>query len=233
MSWFQLDASTVACRVHAAGDEAGIPTFLGSLLRGMVGFTIVSIASVLPWVVWGDWLLGRIGEGGLFAVCAMVFILLSGPLLHGLIIGPGSLLIFYKLFSIAFAGYAVGWIISWSCLGGELGSGVGLLAGAIIFGWVLARAFEIPRAMWLVIPVLLVLSAGGYFGGDWVESRLPALGALGFSPPVQAAVADLGRGMCYTAGFGAGLGLAFYFCQADVREFLRAESASRARESVK
>jgi hypothetical protein len=36
-------------------------------------------------------------------VCAIVFIVLSGLLLHRLIIGPGSLGRFYKLFSAAFA----------------------------------------------------------------------------------------------------------------------------------
>lgn len=225
MSWFQLDASTIACRVQAEGDAEKIPTFRGSLLRGAAGFTTASLAAFVPWAVFGGWFLGRFGEGGMLGACAAVFILLSGPLLHRLIIGPGSLLIFYKLFTLALAAYAVAWLIGWTCLGGDLGNGVGLFAGALVMGWMLTRAFEQAGVIWKVVLVLFLLSALGAFGGGWVEERVLALGAFGLTPVTQATIARILWAVCFSAGFGAGLGLAFYFCQADVRELLRAESA--------
>ncbi len=233
MSWFQLDASTIACRVHAEGDDAKIPSLLGSMLRGIVGFMMVSVAGFVPWAVFGGWLLRRVGEGGMFGVCALVFIMLSGLLLHRLIIGPDSLVSFYMLFTFSFTAYAVAWIVGWLTLGGVPGSLAGLLAGAIVMGWMLTRAFEILRMIWGVIPVLFVCSALGYFGGGWVESRAFAFGGFGLAPDAQSVIAKLLWGACYGAGFGAGLGLAFYLCQTDAREFLRAESAPPAGEGAK
>ncbi len=229
MSWFQLDASTIACRVRAEGEGAAVPTLLGSIVRGVFGFTVVSVAGFVPWAVFGDWLQPQLGEGGMFGVCAAVFILLSGALLHRLIIGPGSLLIFYKLFSISFAAYSVAWMLGWMTLGGDVGSIVGLLAGAVVMGWMLARAFELPRATWKVIAALFVLTSAGYFGGGWLEAWVFSQEGLGLSPATRGTIGKLLWGVCFGAGFGAALGVAFHLCQTDVREFLRAEAARGAR----
>lgn len=216
MSWFQLDASTIACRVHSEGDGARPLSLPGSMLRGAAGFAVVSVAGFAPWALFGRWLGAQLGEGGVFGVCAVVFILLSGVMLHPLIIGPGSIAIFYKLFGVTFPAYVLAWIIAWTCLGGDLGNLAGLLAGAVVLGWMLSRAFEAPRAAWGAITAIFVLSAVGFFAGAKVEAM--AVGA-------QETIARLVWGACFGAGFGAGLGVAFYLCQGEVREFLREEAA--------
>jgi hypothetical protein len=190
----------------------------------MAGSAVVSVAALAPWALCGDWLVRRFGEGGMFGICAVVFLLLSGPLLHRLIVGPDSLLIFYKLFSLAFAVFAVAWLIGWVCLGDEIGTGVGLLAGTIVVAWMLGQAFDVSGAIWKVAPLFFLFIALGYFGGGWVVNRLNVHGDFGQPPGLRGTVARLLWGACFGAGFGAGLGLAFYLCQAGVREFLRAET---------
>lgn len=44
MSWFQLDPSIIADRVKASGSRAEIPDLRASLRRGIVGFTLLSLA---------------------------------------------------------------------------------------------------------------------------------------------------------------------------------------------
>src|SRR5215471_6027998 len=142
MSWFQLDPDSVVDRVRTSGRPAEIPDLTASFRRGIVGFTLLSIAGFAPWAVLGRWFYRHIGEGGLYAVCALVFIGLSGPLLHRLILGPGSLPRFYKLFGLTFAAYSILWIVGWMTLRGHPGSLTGLLAGTAGMGWMLACAFD-------------------------------------------------------------------------------------------
>ena len=161
----------------------------------------------------------------MYAVCAIVFIGLSGLLLHKLIIGPGSLPRFYKLFGVSFAAYSVAWILGWMLLGGHTGSIVGLLAGTSIMGWMLVRAFEARGALLPVIAALFLLNTLGYYVGGWVEAplmRMENLSLLGWTPArsVQVRSAMLLWGVFYGAGFGAGLGLAFFLCQRRARALL-------------
>jgi hypothetical protein len=225
MSWFQLDPASAADRARAEGKTAAIPSLGASLRRGILGFTAVSVAGFAPWVFLGHWFHRHIGEAGLYAVCALLFIGLSGLLLHRLIIGPGSLGRFYALFGIAFAGYSVAWIVGWMTLRGHVGSLAGLLAGAVVMGGIFANAFEARRAAWKVIAALFVLNAAGYFVGGWFEGMLMSIKeftVLGIVLPKAflVAVAKLQWGVCYGIGLGAGLGLAFYICQAKTRELL-------------
>ena len=210
MSWFQLDPPSIAERARHAGSP--VPSLGESLLRGTLGFTIVSVAGFLPWAAFGRWFYRHIGEAGLYSVCAAAFIGLSGPLMHRLIIGSGSLQRFYKLFSLSFTAYSVAWILGWMSLRGHQGSVAGLFAGTVIMGWMLAAAFEAQFAVQLKITaVLFVLNAAGYFVGGIVESALIREHAL---------AAKLSWGVCYGLGFGAGLGLAFYLCQERARALL-------------
>src|SRR5262245_33472696 len=140
MSWFQLDPDSIAERVRANGRPAKVPNLGTSLQRGILGFTVLSVAGFVPWAVFGRWFYRNVGELGLYVVCALVFIGLSGPLMHRLIIGPGSLSRFYKLFGITFAAYSVLWIVGWMALRGHSGSLAGLLLGTTAMGWMLARA---------------------------------------------------------------------------------------------
>jgi hypothetical protein len=211
MSWFQLDPSSIAARVRAADAPANVPTLAASLSRGVLGFTTVSVFGFAPWAVFGKWFYRNIGEGGLYAVCACAFMGLSGLLLHRLIIGPGSLARFYKLFSIAFVAYAVAWIVGYMTLRGHAGGLVGLFAGTALMGWILATAFEARGTVVKVIAALFVLNALGYFIGGEIEGALIH---------TQALAAKLLWGVSYGIGFGAGLGLAFYLCQAQARALL-------------
>jgi hypothetical protein len=215
MSWFQLDPPSIARRARAAGTTA--PGLGSSLARGVVGFTLVSLAGFLPWAAFGRWFYQRIGEAGLYAVCAIVFIALSGPCMHRLIIGPGSLSRFYKLFGLAFTVYAAGWIVGWMALRGHPGSIVGLLAGTAAMGWMLATAFEARGAHLKIIAALFLSNSAGYFIGGVLEGALIRTHAL---------TAKLSWGLCYGLGFGAGLGLAFYLCQAQARALLAAPEPS-------
>lgn len=211
MSWFQLDPQGIADRARSAGRSA--PTLGASLVRGGIGFTLVSVAGFVPWAVFGRWFYRNIGEAGLYFVCALVFIGLSAPALHRLIIGPGSLSRFYKLFTIAFTVYSIAWIVAWIKLRGHLGSTVGLLAGTAAMGWMLATAFDARKETLKVIAALFVSNATGYFIGGVVEAALIKQNAL---------VAMLLWGVFYGVGFGAGLGLAFHLCQREARALLRA-----------
>jgi len=222
MSWFQLDSDSVVERARAAARPVEVPSLGASLRRGIVGFTLLSVAGFTPWAVAGRWLSRHLGEAGFYCVCAVVFIGLSGLLLHRLILGPGSLGRFYKLFGLAFSANAVGWMAGWMSLWGNTGSLVGLLAGTTAMGWILALAFDAKRAAPAAIAALFVLNTAGYFAGGWIEgaflatNHLPLLGDS-LSKAGQFVVVKLIWGLCYGAGFGAGLGIAFHLCQSQTR----------------
>ena len=222
MSWFQLDPESVASRVQGSGQPARVPPLGASLLRGTLGFVLVSIAGFAPWAVAGGWFYQRIGEAGLYAVCALVFIGTAGLLMHRLIIGPGSLSRFYLLFAPSFGAYSVAWIIGWMTLGGHLGGIVGLLVGTALMGWMIARAFEATGQTLKGITALFVLNSAGYFFGGVVEGALWHIEGFPGSDMAQAIIAKSSWGVFYGAGLGAGLGWAIYLCQAKTRELLRA-----------
>ncbi len=215
MAWFQLDPHGLAGRAREAG--SAVPSLRTSLVRGTVGFTVVSVAGFVSWAIFGRWLGRHLGEAGMYAVCALVFIGLSGPLLHRLILGPGSLVRFYKLFGVSFTAYSVAWIAGWMALRGHLGSVAGLFAGTAVMGWMLCLAFEARRELVKVVGALFVLNSLGYFLGGEVEGVLIRQHAL---------TAMLSWGVGYGLGLGAGLGLAFHFCQAQARALLAAENES-------
>ena len=210
MSLFQLDPQSIAARVRATGSRAPLPTTGASVVRGIVGFTLLSIAGFAPWPILDLWF-RRGTETQLYIFCTAIFIGLSAPLLHRLIIGPGSFVRFYKLFTPAFIAYAAVWIAFWVWLRGREGEIAGLLGGTAAMGAVLAFAFDAQRSVVKIIAVLFVLNAAGYFLGGWFEGKLAIHHRL---------AAMTIWGVCYGAGFGAGLGLAFHLCQARARAVL-------------
>jgi hypothetical protein len=225
VGYFQLDPESVAARVKASGVAARIPSLGESLLRGTLGFTVVSVAGFAPWALGGRRLQGALGEAGMYVACALTFIGLSGLLLHRLIIGPRSLSRFYKLFGLAFALYSAAWIAGWMGLHGHTGSLVGLFAGSALMGGIFAWAFDERRAAPASIGVLFALNTIGYYAGGWVEGRiakLPNLSLAGLvvEKPAPITIAMLAWGVCYGIGLGAGLGLAFHFSQAGLRRRL-------------
>lgn len=166
----------------------------------------------------------------MYAACALVFIGLSGLLLHRLLIGPGSLARFYKLFGAAFTAYSIAWIAGWMLLRGHPGSIVGLLAGTTMMGLILAFAFDARNSLVKIIVALFLLNSVGYFAGGWTAESLMGwknMSIFGMVLPAKTRItaAMLLWGTCYGIGFGAGLGLAFHFCQSRARELLAAKDA--------
>jgi hypothetical protein len=218
MPLFQLDPQSIAQRVQASGQPPRVPTLGASVLRGIIGFTLVSVAGFAPWPIidrWFPWM----GEMGLYVVCTAVFIGLSGPLLHRLIIGPGSLPRFYKVFTLAFTAYVIAWAAFWIWLRSDVGEITGLLGGTAAMGAIVAFAFDSRRAVVKIIAALFVLNAAGYLAGRWFGGKLGIDHRL---------TAILLWGICYGIGFGAGLGMAFHFCQARARAVIGDGSTPRA-----
>jgi hypothetical protein len=211
MALFQLDPQSIADRVQTAGHPTPLPTLAASVWRGVLGFTLVSVAGFSPWAIFDRWFHG-LREGHLYVACTAIFIGLSGVCLHRLILGPGSLPRFYKLFSLAFAAYAVAWVGFWVALRGDEGSIAGLLGGTAAMGAIIALAFDAPRAMGQVIAALFVLNTLGYCAGGWFEGKLAIDHRL---------AGMLLWSVCYGIGFGAGLGVAFHLCQERARAALR------------
>lgn len=224
MSWFQLDPQSLAQRARESGKAP--PSLAASLTRGMVGFTLLSLAGFAPWALFGLHFYNTVGEFGLYVACALVFIVCSGPLLHRLIIGHGSLARFYQLFGPAFAAYAAVWIFCYMMITGDEGFHIGFLVGTAIMGWMFTRAFDAPRAILPVVAALFTLSEIGFLVGGWADAkvmRMPSvtLWADAHNLPHAFALAQLLWGVGYGVGLGAGLGLAFYLCQAKASEILR------------
>ena len=225
MSWFQLDPHSLAQR--AAGQRP--PSLASSVLRGTVGFTLVSLAGFIPWAMFGHWFRepGRGGELGMYLACAVVFIVLSGLFLHRLILGTGSLIRFYLLFTPAFTAYSLAWIVGWMLLRGHPGSLTGLLSGTALMGLILCMAFDSKDQLLKVISSLFILNSLGYFIGGLVEGwllHLPQCEFFGVSlaKPQQRLLAMLSWGLFYGLGLGAGLGYAFHLCQNRARALLNA-----------
>jgi hypothetical protein len=222
MNWFGLDPQSIAARVQASG-RAPKPLSLGqSLAHGSLGFTLLGLAGFLPWALgWGR----TLGEGGMYLACAVAFVGLSGPLLHRLIIGPGSLSRCYALFGVAFVAYAVVWCAVWFGARFKFNDYVGLALGLTAFGWIVAAAFGATAAAPRAILALILLNAAGYYAGGLAYADIGArreweiLGTtLGRRECVL--IARLSWGLFYGLGFGAGLGIALYLCQANVRAAL-------------
>jgi hypothetical protein len=207
MPLFQLDPESIAARVRAEGGASKVPTLGESILRGSIGFMLVSVAGFMPWAAsefWFRWM----GEMAMYAASVIVFIGTSGICLHRLVIGPGALVRFYKLFTLAFVAYAAAWIGVWVWLRGDAGAYGGLFAGAAAMGVVLAIGFGVVRGAVPIVVALFVPQFLGYLAGEWIA------GKFGFEHRLAAM---LGWGALYGIGFGAGIGLAFYLCQIRVR----------------
>lgn len=229
MAWFQLDPASLAQRTGSRRrGPAG--SLSSSVVLGAAGFCAVSLAGFVPWAYFGRALGAVVGEAGMYAVCAAVFMALAGLFLHRLILGPGSLGRFYRLFAIAFGAYSVAWIAGWMLLRGHPGSVAGLLAGTALMGWLLTRAFDARDAWIPVSAVLFLTNAAGYFIGGWVEGTLmglPELRLAGSPLPrrSQMRLAMLSWGLFYGLGLGAGLGYAFHRCQRAARRLLDAAAS--------
>jgi hypothetical protein len=191
-------------------------TLIRALIIGGIGFTIVSVAGFGLWAFAGKWFYSHIGEVGLYAASTIVFLGLSGLLLHSLICGERKVIRFYKIFVPAFLLYAAAWCGCWFAWKFGAGEWLGSFLGCAVFSLVLAKAFNNWRALLYVIVILFLLHSAGYFAGDWTMKSLkpdlvPVLNS--FSKQSIGTLAKLSWGVCYGAGFGLGIGYAFYAMQ--------------------
>jgi hypothetical protein len=214
---FGLDPEAIAKRALSGANRPRIPGPGESITRGTLGFMVVAAIGFAPWAIFEKWF-RSMRETQLYIACTAAFIVASGPLLHRLIIGPGSLSRFYKLFALAFLAYAGAWILPWVALRGDMGEFLGLCAGSIMMGGIVAFAFRAKLAIWLIaITSILVGNLAGYYAGSWFyhehsqDHRYAAMTAWG---------------VCYGLGFGAGLGYAFFVSQSAARARLRSVQPS-------
>ena len=171
---------------------------LSSILRGAIGFAVVSAAAFSVWVYGGKWFHQHGGEAAMYAGCCLVFLGIAGLLLHPLLNGPKSLARFYKIFIPAFLLYAVAWCAGWFLMGAGRGEWVASLAGSIAFTLVMAAMLKGWRALLVSTLVMFVAHSAGYFAGEKVCYT-----------SLHSAMSELLWGVCYGLGFGAGIGYAF------------------------
>lgn len=211
-----------------AGETNPAPCLFPSLLRGGLGFAIVSVAGFAVWAFAGKWLHAHVGEGGLYLACTITFVGLSGLALHPLVRGPGSLSRFYKIFIPAFCVYAIAWSASWFMLRFGWGEWLGSLAGSVLLAAMIGRGFGTFRSFINVSIVVFALHSAGYFGGGWIMHWLMNSGETGQTSRHIALAAKLCWGLVYGLGVGTGLGYAFFTFQNDLELSSRKDAFSNS-----
>ena len=227
MKLLGLDTESILARVAAAAVSPRVPTIRQSLFIGGLGFGLVGLAAFAVWAVGGKALTQAVGEPGLYALCALVFIGLAGVVFGQLVIGPGGTARIYGLFTLAFAAYSVVWCAAWFGLRGTLAAEVaGAVLGSAAMAGVLAWGFDAGREFLRVAAVLILLNALGYFLGEIWWRWLRGEGGAHFfgetlNRPQRRMLAMLGWGVIFGGFFGAGVGYAIYYCQHEVRARLQ------------
>jgi hypothetical protein len=175
---------------------------VSSVLLGALGFALTSVAAFSVWAFGAAWFQDHGGELAMYAGCTVVFVLLSGLLLHPLISGPSRVIGIYKTFIPAFLAYAVAWCVAWFAMRDRTGEWMGSAAGCLAFAAVFAMLFRNWRALLPAAVVLFILHSAGYFAG----------GVL-YEDYMHMPRGRLVWGLVYGAGFGAGIGYAYWAMQ--------------------
>ena len=190
---------------------------MGAVLRGALGFAGVSLGGFGVWAFGGKWFYRHVGEAGLYAVSALVFVGVSGLLLNRLVTGPSRLWRFYTTFIPAFLAYSGAWCAAWFMWHFGWGEWIGSLLGTLIFSVLTARGLGSYAGfgrVWLV--VFASHSAGYFLGGQsmsWVGGPGGAAILTGVSAAQIGVLSKLSWGLWYGLGFGAGIGYAFFTFQ--------------------
>ncbi len=183
------------------------------MLRGALGFALVGVASFAVWAFGGKVFAPLGGEKAMYAGCALVFLLLSGALLHPLLNGPGSYARFNKVFFPAFFLYALVWSVLWFVMGFGLGEWLASAFGSAAFVFVSAcrlGGWRVAAAATLVL--FLTHSAGYFLGGEL------------YYPSDRGVIMKMAWGLIYGVGFGAGVGYVFWALQrAAAKEYVKAD----------
>lgn len=187
------------------------------MFRGAVGFATVSVAAFAVWAFGGRWFRTHGGEGAMYSTIAIVFVLLSGLLLHPLLPGERRMRRFYVIFTPAFLAYALVWSAFWFWLGAGLGEWIGALLGSMTFVTLMAWRMGRWPGFVLAAVAFFALHTAGYFAGGRSMALLVAAARQKPVPFLDSAtlvlMAKLSWGLCYGIGFGAGLGTVFAVLQ--------------------
>ena len=172
-----------------------------AVTRGSLGFAAVSVAAFAVWAFAGR----RFGgEMGLYVAIAVVFLAVSGLVLHPLAPEP-RLRRFYLSFVPAFFVYAAVWCAAWFALRFGWGEWLGSFAGSAAFALVLGATLKSLRPVIKVTLVIFVVHSAGYFLGGEVYY------------PMGDATGKLLWGLLYGLGFGAGIGYAYFAFQSKLK----------------
>jgi hypothetical protein len=183
-----------------------------SIMRGAISFMLVSLAGFSVWAFGGSWFYKHVGEAGLYASCAVVFVGLAGILMHPLLQGDRRVRRFYAAFIPAFLAYAVLWSVCWFLLKFGPGEWLGSFLGCAAFAVVLGTMMGSQRGLGKVILILFFAHSTGYFLGGAAYSSMRHPPEL-LRELSRAQIGLLGKllwGLFYGIGFGAGIGYAFY-----------------------
>jgi hypothetical protein len=177
-----------------------------SLLRGTLGFAVVSTAAFAVWAFGAGWFHHHGGEGAMYAACCLVFVALAGPLLHPLVAGPRPLARFYGVFIPAFVVYAVAWCAGYFTCGSGAGEWVASAAGSLAFAAVAALLLGKGRGLLMAALVTFAGHSAGYFAGEKICYQSH-----------HSMNSELVWGLCYGLGFGLGIGYTFWAAQSHAR----------------
>lgn len=198
-------------------------TLRGSLLLGTSGFTFASIVVYSLWAFGGRWFYSNLGEGGFYAVCALLFMALAGGLLYPLAIRSISFVRFHLLFAGAFMAYAIAWCAAWFIVRGRAGEWLGSLAGTLLMCIVFRKGFAAQHSFRSAALILFATHSAGYFIGSLLHDyfRSPAALELLGGLASKSAVAKVGMlmwGAAYGLGFGFGLSYVIHIFQKPLKD---------------
>jgi hypothetical protein len=200
------------------GTEQGRFGSAGAAIRfGTLRFTVVSL------VAYGIWAFGpKMGAPVLYPLIALAYVGLSGVLMSGLLEGPRPILRWYLIFVPGFLLYAVGWCAGWFGLGGHVGEVFGSAVGLLFLARAIGRGVGAKGVFLEVWAVLFLFHTLGYYLGDMLytggqghEWLAPIMDNV--SGGTRVSIARLLWGLGHGAGFGAGLGYAFWKGQESAR----------------
>ena len=146
-----------------------------AVLRGGIGFCLVSLI-VFATVAYGErWMYARLGVLGAYVVWTLAFILLGGFVLGLGVEGRWRLPKFYFLWGLAFFAYAAGWVCAYFTLRGPGGEWLGSLVGSLLMTTVFALGFSAARSIPVLSLLLFIANSAGYFLGsalnDYIGGR--------------------------------------------------------------
>jgi hypothetical protein len=187
-------------------------SLIQDIIRGSIGFAVVSTTAFSVWAFAAGVFRHLGGELFLYVAIACVFLGLSGLLLGPLAGGMGR---FYRAFLPAFLAYSVLWCVAWFGLKGRAGEWAGAWIGCLAFTWISMKVLGSAKGWVIAAGVLFLFHSAGYFAGDWAMYQYCKPKALTFAKNSSdwqqwMILGKLSWGFLYGLGFGAGIGWVFH-----------------------